>query len=73
MLLTIVSFRCPGLPGAAHTALHVLLLVVAMLAAVSLGVAGLVVIMPHLPMLATASAIIGGYAVATYPKAKVQP
>jgi ABC-type transporter Mla maintaining outer membrane lipid asymmetry permease subunit MlaE len=44
-----------------------------MLAAVSLGVAGLVVIMPHLPMLATASAIIGGYAVATYPKAKVQP
>jgi hypothetical protein len=72
MLLTIV-YRIPRLPGAIHTALRILLLTVAMLAAVSLGVAVLVVIMPHLPMLATSAAIIGGYAMLTYPKAKVQP
>jgi hypothetical protein len=72
MFLTIVSYRPPGLTGVAHTALHVLLLTVAMLAAVALGVAVLVVLMPHLPTFALAAAIIGGYAMATYPKAKVR-
>ncbi len=73
LLTTIVSHRLPGLPGAAHTALRILLLTVALLlAALALVVAVLVVLMPHLPVLATAAAIIGGYAVATYPKAKVQ-
>ena len=72
MLLTIVSFRYPGLTGGALTALRVMLLTVALLAALALVVAVLVVLMPHLPVLATAAAIIGGYAVATYPKAKVQ-
>jgi hypothetical protein len=73
MLLTIVSHRLPGLPGAAHTALRVLLLVVAMLAALALGVAVLVAVAPVLMQMATAAAIIGGYAMLTYPKAKVQP
>jgi hypothetical protein len=54
-------------------ALQALLLTLALLAALALVVAVLVVIMPHLPMLATAAAIIGGYAMLTYPKAKVQP
>ena len=72
MLLTIVSFRYPGLSGAVSVALQALLLTLALLAALALVVAVLVVLMPHLPVLATAAAIIGGYAVATYPKAKVQ-
>jgi hypothetical protein len=71
MLLTIF-YRLPGLPGAAHTALHVLLLTVAMLAAVIAGVAVLVVIMPHLPTLVLATAIIGGYAMLTQPRKRVQ-
>jgi hypothetical protein len=70
MLLTIVSFRYPGLPGAVHTALQALLLTVAMLAAVSLVVAVCMAVAPHLPMLATAAAIIGGYAMLTMPRSK---
>ena len=70
MLLTIVSYRLPGLPGAAHTALRVLLLVVAMLAALALVVAVLVAVAPVLPQLATAAAIIGGYAMLTMPRSK---
>jgi hypothetical protein len=53
-----------------HTALHVLLLAVAMLAAVALGVAVLVILMPHLPTFALAAAIIGGYAMLTQPQTK---
>jgi hypothetical protein len=73
MLLTIILYRHPGLSGAVSVALQALLLTLALLAALALVVAVLVVIMPHLPMLATAAAIIGGYAMLTYPKAKVQP
>jgi hypothetical protein len=67
MLLTIV-YRIPGLPGGVHTALRVLLLTVAMLAAVIAGVAVLVVLMPHLPTIAAAAAIIIAYAMLTQPR-----
>ena len=70
MLLTIVSFRYPGLSGAVSVALQALLLTLALLAALALGVAVLVVLMPHLPMLAAAAAIIGGYAMLTMPRSK---
>jgi hypothetical protein len=74
MLLTIVSYRLPGLPGAVHTALRVLLLAVTMLAAVALGVAVLVVLMPHLPTLLVGVAVTGLYAMLTQPRSKaVQP
>jgi hypothetical protein len=72
MLNTIVSFRYPGLPGGIHTALRVLLLSVALLAAVSAGVAVLVVLMPHLPTLLVGVAVTGLYAVATCPRKKVR-
>jgi hypothetical protein len=71
MLLTIV-YRIPGLPGTLHTALQALALFVALLAALALVVAVCMAVAPHLPMLATAAAIVGGYAMLTYPKAKVQ-
>jgi hypothetical protein len=71
MLLTIL-YRLPGLSSGVHTALQALLLAVALLASVSLVVAVAVAVAPVLPQLATAAAIVGGYAVATYPKAKVQ-
>jgi hypothetical protein len=70
MLLTIVSFRYPGLPGAAHTALRILLMTVAMLATVIAGVAVLVVIMPYLPALLVGAAVTGLYAMLTQPRSK---
>lgn len=70
MLLTIV-YRLPRLPGAAHTALRILLLAVTMLAAVVLGVAVLVVLMPHLPTLLVGVAVTGLYAMLTQPRSKV--
>ncbi len=70
MLLTIVSFRYPGLTGGALTALRVMLLTVALLAALALVVAVLVAVAPVLPQLATAAAIIGGYAMLTMPRSK---
>jgi hypothetical protein len=72
MLLTIVSYRLPGLTGAAHTALRVMLLTLALLAAVALVVAVCMAVAPHLPTLLVGVAVTGLYAVATYPKAKVQ-
>ena len=72
MLLTIVSYRLPGLPGAAHTALRVLLLVVAMLAAVSLAVAVCMAVVPVLPQLVLTAAIIITYAMLTQPRKRVQ-
>jgi hypothetical protein len=72
MLLTII-LRYPGLPGMLHTALQALLLVVALLAALALCVAVLVAVAPVLPQLATGTFVTIGYAMLTYPKAKVQP
>jgi hypothetical protein len=72
MLLTIVSYRYPGLPGAVHTALRVLLLSVALLAALALVVAVAVTVGPVLMQLATAAAIIGGYAMLTQPRKRVR-
>jgi hypothetical protein len=69
MLLTIL-YRLPGLPGMLHTALQALLLTVALLASVSLVVAVAVAVAPVLPQLATAAAIIGGYAMLTMPRSK---
>jgi hypothetical protein len=60
------------LTGVAHTALRVLLLTVALLAAVSAGVAVLVVLMPHLPTLLVGVAVSGLYAVATCPRKRVR-
>ena len=57
MLLAIVSYRYPGLPGMLHAALQALLLVVALLAALALVVA-------------VCMAIVGGYAMLTMPQAK---
>ena len=73
MLLTIVSFRYPGLPGMLHAALQALLLVVALLAALALVVAVAVAVAPVLMQMATAAAIIGGYAMLTMPRKAVQP
>jgi hypothetical protein len=72
MLLTIVSFRYPGLTGVAHTALRVLLLTVALLAALALCVAVAVAVAPHLPTLLVGVAVTGLYAVATCPRKKVR-
>jgi hypothetical protein len=72
MLLTIVSFRYPGLPGAVHTALQALLLTVALLAAVSLVVAVCMAVAPHLPMLATGTFVTIGYAMLTQPRKAMQ-
>jgi hypothetical protein len=72
MLLAIVSYRYPGLPGAVHTAFQALLLTLAMLAALALAVTVCMAVAPVLMQMATAAAIIGGYAMLTYPKAKVQ-
>ena len=69
-MLLIVSFRYPGLPGAVSVALQALLLTVALLAAVSLVVAVAVAVAPVLMQLATAAAIVGGYAMLTMPQAK---
>ncbi len=71
MLLTIL-YRLPRLPGMLHTMLQALLLAAALLAAVSLGVAVLVVLMPHLPTLLVGVAVTGLYAVATCPQKKVR-
>jgi hypothetical protein len=51
-------------------ALQALLLTVALLAAVSLVVAVAVAVAPVLMQLATAAAIVGGYAMLTMPQAK---
>ncbi len=72
MLFTIVSFRCPGLPGAAHTALRVMLLTVALLAALALVVAVAVAVAPVLPQLVLTAAIIITYAMLTQPRKRVQ-
>lgn len=66
MILSIIAYRFPGLSGAVHTALR------ALLVAVALSVAVLVAVAPYLPQLMAAAFIVGGYAVVTYPKAKVQ-
>jgi hypothetical protein len=73
MLLTIVSFRYPGLTGVAHTALRVLLLTVALLAALALVVAVCMALAPYLPTLLVGVAVSGLYAVATCPRRAVQP
>ena len=70
LLTTIVSHRLPGLPGAAHTALRILLMTVAMLATVIAGVAVLVVIMPYLPALLVGAAVTGLYTMLTQPRSK---
>jgi hypothetical protein len=75
-MLLIVSFRYPGLPGAAHTALRVLLLAAAWSAAcpaaLALVVAVCVAVAPHLPTLAAGTSVTGLYAVATCPRKKVR-
>jgi hypothetical protein len=70
MLLTILSYRFPGLPGAVRTLVLALIWSIALLAAVLLVVAVCMAVAPHLPQLATAAAIIGGYAMLTMPRAK---
>jgi hypothetical protein len=72
MLLAIVSYRYPGLPGMLHTMLQALLLAVALLAAVSVGVAVAVAVAPHLPTLLVGVAVAGLYAVATCPRKAVR-
>jgi hypothetical protein len=70
MLLTIL-YRLPGLPGAVRTLVLALIWSIALLAALALVVAVCMAVAPHLPMLATAAAIIGGYAMLTMPRSKV--
>lgn len=72
MILTILSYRFPGLPGAVHAAMQALLLAVALVAALAFAVAVCVAVAPYLPQLAAAAFIVGGYAVATYPRKPVQ-
>ena len=69
-MLTTIVFRFPGLPTAIHTALQALLWAVALLVALALAVAVLVAVAPHLPQLALAAFIIGGYTMATMPQAR---
>jgi hypothetical protein len=74
MILTILSYRLPGLPGTLHTALQALLWAVGLLATLALCVAVCVAVAPVLPQLAAAAFIVGGYAGLTYPRSKkVQP
>jgi hypothetical protein len=73
MLLAILSYRFPGLPGMLHTMLQALLLTVALLAALALAVTVCMAVAPYLPVLAAAAAIIGGYAMLTQPRKAVQP
>jgi hypothetical protein len=70
MILTLFSFRYPDLCRGVHTVLQALLLTVALVAAVALCVAVLVAVAPHLPTIAAAAAIIGGYAMLTQPRSK---
>jgi hypothetical protein len=72
MLLTIVSFRYPGLPGAVRTLVLALIWSIALLAALALVVAVLVAVAPHLPTLAAGTSVTGLYAVATCPRKKVR-
>jgi|LakMenE18May11ns_1017448.scaffolds.fasta_scaffold9842189_3 uncharacterized protein YqgC (DUF456 family) len=73
LLTTIVSHRLPGLPGAAHTALRILLLTVALLlAALALVVAVCMAVVPVLPQLVLTAAIIITYAMLTQPRKRVQ-
>jgi ABC-type uncharacterized transport system YnjBCD permease subunit len=60
------------LPGGIHTALRVLLLSVALLAAVSAGVAVCMALAPYLPTLLVGVAVSGLYAVATCPRKAVR-
>ncbi len=73
MILTILSYRFPGLPGAVHAAMQALLLAVVLVATLALSVAVLVAVAPVLPQLMAGVGVTGLYAVATCPKAKVQP
>ena len=70
MLLTILSYRLPGLTGAVHTVLRVLLLVVALLTALALVVAVLLAVAPYLPQLIVGASVIMAYAMATMPQAR---
>lgn len=71
MILTI-AYRFPGLSGAVHTAMQALIWSIALLAALALCVAVCVAVAPVLPQLAAAAFIVGGYALATYPRTGVR-
>jgi hypothetical protein len=70
MILTIFSFRYPGLCRGVHTTLLALTWSITLLAALALAVAVCMAVAPYLPTFALAAATIGGYAMLTMPRSK---
>ena len=70
MILSIIAFRFPGLPGAVSLSFRALLWAVALLVALALVVAVCMAVAPYLPQLMIAMSVIMAYAMATMPQAR---